>query len=155
MYGIGLTGGVSLLELSGNCRPLVWGSVKPLKLTVVLSSFTDSCTCNCSVYCKKTLSTIPCSCFHYCSVIQLVHSHLQCCLQQQMCHCFNPLEGHSWRNVSMWEIDLWIWSDFCVKKGHLNLFHPCIGELTPKQSREWFLFGNELLLGGKWHYEMS
>lgn len=50
---------------------------------------------------NPTLSSIPCSCFHYCSLAQLVRSHLHRCLHPQLCHCFNPLEGHSWRNVDV------------------------------------------------------
>lgn len=39
-------------------------------------------------------------CLHYCSVPQLVLSHLQL-LHLQTRHGFNPLERHSWRNVRM------------------------------------------------------
>lgn len=55
----------------------------------------------CLLQSNPTLSTIPCSCFHYCSLAQLVRSHLHCCLHPQLCHCFNPLEGHSWKNVDV------------------------------------------------------
>lgn len=64
---------------------------------------------------------------HYCSVTQLVLSHLQL-LHLQTRRAFNPLQRHSWRNGRMGKEkkkikNLEIWSDFCVKKGPLSLFY--------------------------------